>query len=141
MSTKQGIYKWSYIWTNMAARWKILWIAEKTSLAFDKKKKKATPKLLLDKEYLRDHRCKRKNIIYKCKIFEAVSLTHHGHYTHVDTVSKIIGINTENISAKQGIHMWSLIINNKYSCQMHSIYASYCWGQSLLAYLFYLPIQ
>ena len=32
---------------------------------------------------------------YKCKVFETLSLTLHGHYTHVCTVSIVIGINTE----------------------------------------------
>ena len=62
----------------------------------------------------------------KCKTFEAVNLTLHGHYTYVCTVSKVVGINTENkTSAKQGIHKCSLI-KNKYGCQMHSIDAYYC---------------
>ena len=64
---------------------------------------------------------------YKCKIFDGVNLTLAGHYTHMCTVSKIIGINTENnMFAKQGIHKCSLMIKNKYGCQMHSIYAYYC---------------
>ena len=64
---------------------------------------------------------------YKYKTFEAVNLAFHGHYTHVCTVSKVVGINTENkMSAKQGIHKWSLMIKNKYGCQMHSTYAYYC---------------
>ena len=33
---------------------------------------------------------------YKYEIFEAVNLTLHGHYTHLCTVSKVTGINTEN---------------------------------------------
>ena len=36
------------------------------------------------------------NMAYKCKIFEAVKLILPEHYTHVCTVSKVIGINTEN---------------------------------------------
>ena len=41
----------------------------------------------------------------KCRIFKAIKLTLPGHYTHVCTVSKVIGINTEGkMSAKQGIH-------------------------------------
>ena len=48
---------------------------------------------------------------YRCKIFDAYYLTFHGHYTHVCTGSKVIGIDTENIvmSVKQGIEM-SLMI-------------------------------
>ena len=33
---------------------------------------------------------------YKCNIFDAINLILYGHYTHVCTVSKDIGINTEN---------------------------------------------
>ena len=44
----------------------------------------------------RDHRCARTNMAFKCKIFEAVNLALHGHDIHVCTVSKVIGINTEN---------------------------------------------
>ena len=33
---------------------------------------------------------------YKCKIFEAANLTPNGYYTYDCTVSKVIGINTEN---------------------------------------------
>ena len=51
--------------------------------------------LLLNKEHLRDHRGGGTNIVYK-HIFENVNLTYHGHYTHMCTVSKGIGINTEN---------------------------------------------
>ena len=38
---------------------------------------------LPNSEYLRNHRFERTNLAYKCKIFVAVTLTHHGHYTHV----------------------------------------------------------
>ena len=48
------------------------------------------------KEYRRDRRCERTNMANKCKLFEAVNLTLHGHYTHVCTVSKVVVINTEN---------------------------------------------
>ena len=51
---------------------------------------------LSKKEYLRDHRCERTNMAYKCKIFEAVTLTLHWHHTHMCRVSKAIDINTEN---------------------------------------------
>ena len=49
-----------------------------------------------NKENVSDHRCERRNMAYKCKIFEAVNLTLNGHYKHVYTVSKVIGINIEN---------------------------------------------
>ena len=50
------------------------------------------------------------------KQLQAVTLTLHWHYTHVCTVSKVIGINTENsMSAKQRIHKCPLMIKNKYS--------------------------
>ena len=38
---------------------------------------------------------KEKNVAYKCKRFEAVNFTLHGHYTYMCIVSKVIGINTE----------------------------------------------
>ena len=60
---------------------------------------------LPNKEYVRDHRCERTNVAYKCKIFEAVTLRHHGHYTYVCTVLKMFAINAKNkMSTKQGIH-------------------------------------
>ena len=43
------------------------------------------------------------NMVYKCKVFEIVYLTLHGHFTHVCTVS-----------------------NLKYGCQIHSKYTYYC---------------
>ena len=58
-------------------------------------------------KYLRDHQCQRTDMAYKSKLFEAVKLTLHGHYTHVCTVSKVIGINTENkicLPNKEYIH-------------------------------------
>ena len=33
---------------------------------------------------------------YKCKIFEASYLALDGHYTHICTVSRVIGIKTES---------------------------------------------
>ena len=61
---------------------------------------------------LRDSRCERINLVLKCKIFEAVNLTLHGHYTHGCTVSKVIGISTErNMSANQGMH--KVLIDDK----------------------------
>ena len=46
---------------------------------------------------LRDHRCERSNMAYKCKISEAVNLTLHVHYTHVYSwTSRLIGIHTES---------------------------------------------
>ena len=58
---------------------------------------------------------------YKLQIFKAVNITLHGHYTHVCTVSKVTGMNTEkDMSAKQGIHNWSLMIKNKYGCELHN---------------------
>ena len=36
------------------------------------------------------------NMAYKCKIFVAVNITLHRHYTNVCTVSKVIDINREN---------------------------------------------
>ena len=38
---------------------------------------------LPNKEYLRDHRCERTNMDYKCKIFEALNLMSQGHYYFV----------------------------------------------------------
>ena len=39
---------------------------------------------------------------------------------HACTVYKVIDINTENkMPVKQGIHMWLLMIYNRYDCQMH----------------------
>ena len=78
---------------------------------------------LLNKEYIRDDRCVRKNIAYKFGIFHAVNLTLHGHYTHVCTVFKVTGMNTEKICAKQGINNRSFMIKNKYRCEVHSTYA------------------
>ena len=64
---------------------------------------------------------------YKCEIFDAVNLTFHGHYMHVCTVSKVIGIDTENkICLPSREDMCSLIINNKYGCQVHVTYVYYC---------------
>ena len=37
-------------------------------------------KIWLNKEYIQDHRCERTNIALKCKIYEPVNLTLHGHY-------------------------------------------------------------
>ena len=54
---------------------------------------------------------------------------------HIYTVSKVICLK-KNVSAKQGIHTFLLIIKNKYGCQIHSMYAYYCWAQNCLAYLF-----
>ena len=48
-----------------------------------KKQKKQKQIRLPNKKYIRDHRCQRTNIAYKCKIFEVVNLTFHGHYTYV----------------------------------------------------------
>ena len=39
---------------------------------------------------------KKTNMALKCKIFDTVNLTLYGHYTHVFTLSKFLGINTEN---------------------------------------------
>ena len=64
--------------------------------------------------------------------------------THLCTVSKYICKNKKtkrNMSAKQITHKCSLMIKNKYGCQMHSIYACNCWVQSLLACLFYLYVN
>ena len=41
----------------------------------------------------------------------------------------------QNMSAKQRIHKCSLMIKNKYGCQMHNTYAYYCWAKSLLTNL------
>ena len=41
-----------------------------------------------NKEYLRDPRCERTCMYYKCKIFEAVNFTLHGYYTHVYSVQR-----------------------------------------------------
>ena len=59
-------------------------------------------------------------MVYKFEMFEAANLTLHGHYTHVYTVSKGIGMNTErNIAAKKGIQEWSLMMK-KYGHNTHS---------------------
>ena len=62
-----------------------------------------------------DHRYKRTNIAYKCKIFKAVNLIINGHYTYKCIVLKVFGIKTrkQNMPAKQGIPKWSLMIENK----------------------------
>ena len=63
---------------------------------------------------------------YKCKIFEAVSITLHGHYMHVYSL-QFIGVHTENrMSAKQGMDKCSLMLKKKYDCQIYSIDAYYC---------------
>ena len=79
------------------------------------------------KEYLRDHRCQRTYIAYKCRIFEAVNLTLHGHYTHVCTVFEVFWhkFRKWNMSAKPGIHRWLLVIKNRYGYQMYNTYAYY----------------
>ena len=73
--------------------------------------------------YLRDHRCERKHMAYKCKIFETVNLKLHGHYTQVWTVSQAIGINTENkifLSNKEYINgHWWYRINMATKCIVH----------------------
>ena len=51
---------------------------------------------LLDKEYVRDHRCERTNIAYKSKLSEVANLILNGQNTHVCIVSKVIFINAEN---------------------------------------------
>ena len=53
-------------------------------------------KVLYKSNYYYYNGCERTNMAYKCKIFEAVNLTLHGYYTYMCTISKIIGINTEN---------------------------------------------
>ena len=59
----------------------------------------------------KDHRYGKTNMANRCKVFEALNLILHGHYRHVCTVLKVIGINTENkMSAKQGIHKCSLMM-------------------------------
>ena len=62
---------------------------------------------LLNKESVSGYGYERTNIAHKCKIFEAVNITFHGYYTHVYTVSKVIGMNTEKICLpnKQYIHV------------------------------------
>ena len=60
-----------------------------------------------NKQYLRNHRCERTNMAYRCKMYEAVNIPLHRHYTYVCTVFKVTGINTENKSANLGIHKWS----------------------------------
>ena len=44
---------------------------------------------------LKDYKYERTNMAYKCKIFETLNLTLHGHYAYVCTVFKVISINTE----------------------------------------------
>ena len=116
-----------------------LWIAVK----INRHLKKKINKILPNKEYIRDCRCERTSVAYKCKIIEAVSLTHSGHYTCVCAVFKVIGIHTENkiCFSKQGIHKWLLLIKNKYGCKMHSTYAYYCRAKSVLAYLLRITVQ
>ena len=66
------------------------------------------------------------------KYFEAVNWTLQGHHTHMCTVFRGIGMNTENEIC---LPKCSLMLKNKYGCQMHSKYAYDCWAESLLAYL------
>ena len=90
---------------------------------------------LPNREYLRDYRCERTDMAYKHQIFETVNLTLHGHYTHVCTVSKVIGIR-QNLSARPGIHKWLFIkrINMIVKCIVYMHITAI--PQRLLAYLF-----
>ena len=56
---------------------------------------------------------------YKLKYLTLPTEDFHG-ITHMCTASKVVGIKTENktMPAKQGKHKWSLLIKNKYGCQM-----------------------
>ena len=72
---------------------------------------------------------------YKCKLFEPVNLILHGHFTHVYSFQSYWhNYRKQNISAKQWICKWSLMIKNTYGCLMQSTYAYYAWGQSLQAF-------
>ena len=85
---------------------------------------------------LKVNRCERTCMAYKYKIFEAFNLYLCGHCTHVYSFQSFWHkYRKQNVSAKQGIHKCSLMIKNKYGCQMHRIYAYDYWTQSLLAYL------
>ena len=58
---------------------------------------------------------------YNCQIFEAVSLTIHGCYTCVySSLSYWHKYRKQNMSAREGIHKWSLMIKNIVSkCIVH----------------------
>ena len=91
---------------------------------------------LPNKEYLRDYRCEGRYVAYNCKIFEAFTLTLHGHYTLVYSFQSYwYKYRKQNMSPKQRIHKCSLMIKYKCDCQMHSTHAYYCWAQSLLAWM------
>ena len=75
---------------------------------------------------------------YTSKTFEAVNLnTSWALYTCRYSFSSCWHkYRKQNMSAKQVIHKWSLIIKNKYGCQFYSIDAYYCRDESLLVDLF-----
>ena len=78
---------------------------------------------LLNKAYLRDHRCERTNMASNGKYLRC---QHVMGIVHMSTVSKVMGINMEKkMSDKQVMHKWSLMIKNKHGCQIHSIYRYY----------------
>ena len=62
--------------------------------------------------------------------------TLHGHYM-CEYIFESIGINTETkkMPAKQGIHTQSLMMKNKYGCQMCGTYTCYFCPESLLIVL------
>ena len=76
--------------TNVAAKCEMFMNCSKNCIGICQKTNMTTKQ-----EYVRDHRCERTHIPYKCKIFETVNLPLHGHYTHICTMSKVIGIGTE----------------------------------------------
>ena len=60
---------------------------------------------------------------FQYKIFEAVNLTLHGHYTHVIKMCNVVCIHTEN---RIFLPKNAWMIKNTYGCQMHSMHAYYC---------------
>ena len=103
--------------SNMAAKCGMFMTWGIASYVFVKKNQIWLP----NKEYLRDHTCERTNIIYtNVKYFGLSKL--HGDYTHVYSVQSHWNAYTkQNMSAKQVIHKWSLMIKNKCGCQIHNM--------------------
>ena len=64
---------------------------------------------------------------YKCKVFEAVNVSLHGYYTLVYIFQSYwYKYRKQNMSDKQVIHDFLLLIKNKYGWQIHSIDTYYC---------------
>ena len=84
---------------------------------------------LLNEEYLGDQNLKEQ---IQLTNVEYLWLSHKMSWTlvfcvdtHMCTISKVIGINEEKLSAKQGIHKQPYTRKNRYGCQMHGTYAYY----------------